>query len=100
MFWEEWDDGVLSSTRGGDVRDVGMLGGRKPLQGVAAPRLCWAKRSSESFGLLPAGAAKVVQEGALAGRFCSVERIERLVEGVAEQCCSTARLLHSGRSKL
>jgi hypothetical protein len=29
VLWEEWGDDVLSSTRGGGVRDVGMLGGKK-----------------------------------------------------------------------
>ena len=65
VLWEEWGDDVWTSTRGGGVRDAGMLGGKKPLQVDAAPRLCWAKRSSEVFGLLPAGAAKVIQEGGL-----------------------------------
>jgi hypothetical protein len=29
VLWEEWGDGVLTSTRGGGVRGVGMLGGKK-----------------------------------------------------------------------
>jgi hypothetical protein len=53
VLWEEWGDDVLSSTRGGGVRDVGMLGEKRPLQVDAAPKLCWAKRSSEGFWAAP-----------------------------------------------
>jgi len=29
VLWEEWGDDVWTSTRGGGVRDAGMLGGKK-----------------------------------------------------------------------
>lgn len=83
---EEWGGGVLSSTRAGDVRDVGMIGVEKILSKLWQLQSCAGRWSSESVGLLPAGAARMIQEGALAGQFCSVERIRRVLEGVAEQC--------------
>jgi hypothetical protein len=101
VLWEEWGDDVLTSTRGGGVRGVGMLGGKKGLSKLMQLQSCAGQKGpAKVFGLLPAGAAKVIQEGALAGRFCSVERIERLFRGWLNSVGSTARRLHSGRSKL